>query len=140
MADHHKKKTFLNTPRYPGGNEAFRAFIAGNIRYPQEALDAGIEGAVVVEFDVLDTGVVKNQHVLKGLGHGCDEEALRVIGLLIFGKVKNRGVRLKMTTKTTINFKLPPGVRISYTTPESAVVEKPAEEGKPLTYEYTVNL
>jgi len=134
MPDNHKKKNFLNKPKYPGGSAAFREFIAGNLRYPQAALDAGVEGIVIVEYDILDTGIVQNPHVLKGLGHGCDEEALRVIGLLRFEKVKNRGLRLKVTTKTNINFRLP-GVRITYLAPEK---EKPPEEKKPVTYGYTV--
>jgi hypothetical protein len=75
--------------------------------------------------------------IQKGLGYGCDEEAVRVIGLLRFEKVKNRGVRVKMTTKTTIHFRLP-GVSISY-----CVANKKEPEQKkdgPVTYEYTINL
>jgi TonB family protein len=136
MADHHKKKQFLNMPKYPGGSESFREFIYGNLRYPQAALDAGVEGSVIVEYDILDTGLVKNMRVLKSLGHGCDEEAMRVVGLLRFEKVKNRGVRVKVTTKTTINFKLP-GVRITYS---AAATEEPGkkEQEKPVTYGYTI--
>ena len=139
MADHPRKKHFLNMPSYPGGTQAFREFISGNLQYPQAALDAGIEGSVMVAYDILDTGAVKNPHVLKGLGHGCDEEALRVVSLLQFEKVKNRGVRLKLTTKTNINFILPPGLRITYT---QAVKKEPAEkeEEKPVTYGYTIQL
>jgi len=73
--------------------------------------------------------------VLKGLGHGCDEEALRVVRLLAFEKVKNRGVRLKMTTKTNINFRLS-GVRINYSAPEKTEQEKQ----DPVTYGYTIQL
>jgi TonB family protein len=134
MPDYHKKKHFLNTPKYPGGSAAFKTFIAENLRYPQAALDAGVEGSVIVEYDIHDTGMVGNQRVLKSLGHGCDEEAMRVVGLLRFEKVKNRGMRLKITTKTNINFRLP-GVRITYMAPEK---EKPQEEKKPVTYGYTV--
>ncbi len=139
MAGFQKKRQFLNTPKFPGGSEAFKAFIAENVQYPQTALAAGVEGSVVVEYDILDTGEVKNAHILKGLGHGCDEEALRVIGLLQFERVKNRGLRVKMTTKTSINFKLPAGIRYTYS---EAAVKAPdtAEEPKPVVYEYTINL
>jgi TonB family protein len=135
MHDHHKKKRFLNLPKYIGGSEAFKTFIAENLRYPEAALEAKIEGSVLVEYDIFDDGCVSNPHILKGLGYGCDEEAMRVIGLLRFEKVRNRGVRVKMTTKTTIHFRLP-GVNISY-----SVTEKPGQEkkdGGPVTYEYTV--
>ena len=137
MADQKKKKHFLNIPKYPGGTEDFREFIAENIRYPQAALDANVEGTVIVEYDILDTGVVQNQHVLKGLGHGCDEEAMRVVGLLRFEKVKNRGLRVKMTTKTNINFRLP-GVRINYSVSEKDEPQKQQDEQKPVTYGYTI--
>jgi TonB family protein len=137
MPDHHNKKRFLNLPKYIGGSDAFRDFIAQNIRYPASALEAKIEGSVIVGYDIADDGLVYNAHVLKGLGYGCDEEAIRVIGLLKFEKVKNRGVRVKMTTKTTIHFKLP-GVSISYSVPDKKN-EPEKKEGGPITYEYTIN-
>jgi TonB family protein len=143
MPDHHNKKHFLNLPKYPGGSNAFREFIAANLRYPQAALEANVEGSVIVEYDIQDTGVVQNQRVLKGLGHGCDEEAMRVVALLRFEKVKNRGVRVKMTTKTTINFRLPAGVRISYSVSSKNDPSKKDEsdKGKPGSeiYEYTIS-
>jgi len=139
MTDHHNKKRFLNLPKYIGGSEAFRNFISENLRYPEAALEAKIEGAVIVEYDISDDGSVINPHVLKGLGYGCDEEAMRVIGLLKYEKVKNRGVRVRMTTKTTIHFKLPQaGFTISYS---SSVKNEPEQKkDDPVTYEYTINL
>jgi TonB family protein len=143
MPDHHNKKRFLNLPKYPGGNPAFREFISGNLRYPGAALEAGVEGTVMVEYDIPDNGVVANPRILKGIGHGCDEEALRVVGLLRYEKVKNRGVRVKMTTKTSINFRLPPGVRISYTVTgkeEPDKIKDPAQDKPgPVSYEYTIS-
>ncbi|HNY02243.1 MAG TPA: energy transducer TonB [Bacteroidales bacterium] len=143
MHDHHPhKKKFLNLPHYPGGNAAYREFITSNLRYPQEALEAGVEGPVVVGYDILDTGVVQSPHILKGIGYGCDEEALRLVGMLRYEKVKNRGVRVKSTTKTTIRFKLPPGIRISYTSAEKSPPpppEKPEPKSPGETYEYTIN-
>ena len=137
MADHHNKKRFLNLPKYIGGSEAFKKFIAENLRYPEAALESKTEGSVIVEYDISDDGLVYNPHVLKGLGYGCDEEALRLISLLRFEKVKNRGVRVKMTTKTTIHFRLP-GVNISYSTPEKHETEK--KDDGPVTYTYTITL
>ena len=133
--EHHHKKRFLNLPRYPGGSESFKKFIAENLRYPDAALEAKIEGSVIVEYDISDDGLVYNPHILKGLGYGCDEEAVRLIGLHRFEKVKNRGVRVKMTTKTTIHFRLP-GVSISYSVPQKNEPEQ--KKDGPVTYEYTV--
>ena len=142
MPDHHNKKHFLNLPKYVGGSDAFREFITTNLRYPQDALEARVEGTVIVEYDIHDNGIVQHPRVLKGIGHGCDEEAMRVVGLLRFEKVKNRGVRVKMTTKTNINFKLP-GVRINYSVTGESKPLKPNDDQEqpnsgPVIYEYTV--
>lgn len=131
--DHHKRR-FLNLPKYPGGATAYKTFITENLRYPDEALAHGVEGSVVVEFDITDEGNVVHPRIVKGVGFGCDEEALRLVRLLNYEKVRNRGVRLKMTTKTTIHFKLP-GVQITYTTTPPR--NEPPKEN-PGSYEYTI--
>jgi hypothetical protein len=61
MADHHHKKHFLNLPKYIGGSEAFRKFIAENLRYPEAALEAKTEGSVIVEYDISDDGLVHSE-------------------------------------------------------------------------------
>jgi TonB family protein len=142
MTEFHKKKQFINMPKYPGGTVAFRAFIAGNLQYPGEALELNHEGSVIVEYDVHDTGEVSNPRILKGTGHGCDEEAIRLVSLLKFEKVKNRGLRVKMTTKTTIHFKLPAGMRINYAfapgEEKNSVNDKDQKKPEPVKYEYTI--
>jgi TonB family protein len=142
MNEHHNKKRFLNLPKYIGGSEAFKEFITKNLIYPSAAVEARIEGKVVVEYDISDEGTVLNPHVLKGLGHGCDEEALRLVGLLRFEKVRNRGVRVKVTTKTTINFQLP-GFTINYSVSNKEETEKQKAESLEktvATYNYTIQL
>ena len=109
-----KSKSFLNIPQYPGGKTAFQEFIRLNLRYPPEALRLKIEGKVNVSYEVNDNGEVVDAMVTHGLGYGCDEEALRVIRLLQYDKVRNRGVRLTSTMKTTIIFKLPQVQQVSY--------------------------
>lgn len=143
MTEHHKKKKFLELPRYGGGNEEFKKFIASNLRYPKEALEAGIEGKVLVEYEIDDNGFVHNPRVVRGLGYGCDEEAVRVVSLLRFKKVKNRGVRVRVNTKTNIIFRLPK-TSISYSmAPKSETPGKQGgkekDKGGPITYEYTIN-
>ncbi len=144
MPDHHNKKRFLNLPKYTGGTPAFREFIEKNLRYPDAAMESRIEGSVIVGYDVHDNGEVSNQHILKGLGYGCDEEAMRVVGLLRFDKVKNRGVRVKLTTKTTINFRLPAAAvsyTISYTGKSTSAKAEPEQKpAEAVTYNYTINL
>ena len=131
----HKKK-FMQLPEYPGGSKAFKEFISHNLQYPKQALEAVVEGSVVVEYEINDNGDVASPRVLKGLGYGCDEEAVRLVRLLSYKKAKNRGIRVRVTTKTRIIFTLPK-VTINYSPSE----KKPPEEKKSGSgsFEYTIN-
>ncbi|MBP8823686.1 MAG: energy transducer TonB [Flavobacteriales bacterium] len=66
-------------PEFPGGMEAMYAYIAKHTRYPGEALDAGQEGRVFVEFVVGRNGVVGHVQVRRGVAPSLDAEALRVV-------------------------------------------------------------
>ena len=94
-------------PSFRGGQQKLFEFIGNNVVYPQEAIDAGVEGRVFVEFYIEKDGSVTDGKVLKGIGYGCDEEALRVIGLMpkwYPGKQRGKAVRVRYTMP--INFKL----------------------------------
>ena len=67
-------------PEFPGGIESLYKYLAENIKYPEQAKKDGIEGRVFVRFVVEPNGTVSNTEVLRGIGGGCDEEALRVVG------------------------------------------------------------
>ena len=66
-------------PSYPGGIQAFYKYVATNLRYPAQARRMGIAGKVFVQFVVEKDGKLTDVQILKGIGSGCDEEALRVI-------------------------------------------------------------
>lgn len=66
-------------PEFPGGMKEFYHYVALNLRYPQEARSKKIEGKVNVQFIISEDGSVGELSVVKGIGGGCDEEALRVI-------------------------------------------------------------
>jgi len=86
-------------PVYKGGTETLVKFIAGNIKYPEIAKRAGIQGKVMVQFVVDKNGKVQYPVVLKGIGAGCDEEAVRVIKMLADwepGKQNGKIVNVKM--------------------------------------------
>ncbi len=68
-----------NPPLPIGGVEGWNQFLASNIRYPALAREIGIEGMVVVGIVVNKEGKITNAKILKGIGGGCDKEALRVI-------------------------------------------------------------
>lgn len=75
-----------------GGIEALHK----EIRYPEMALRASIQGRVHVQFIVNERGEVENPIVLRGIGGGCDEEALRVVSKMKFhpGLQRGRPVRV----------------------------------------------
>ncbi len=62
-----------------GGMAAFYKAVAEIIRYPAEARKAGVQGRVFVEFIINDDGSLTDFRVLKGVGHGLDEEAIRCV-------------------------------------------------------------
>ena len=68
-------------PAYEDGQEGLLQFLAKNINYPKVAKDNGVEGMVVVQYIIETDGRVSGAKVVKGIGAGCDEEALRVVNL-----------------------------------------------------------
>ncbi len=133
-------KKFLNRLEYPGGKTAFREYIKSNLIYPKEALEKGVGGVVYLTARIDDNGNVDEVNVEKGIGYGCDEEAVRLISNLQYGSVTNRGVRLKSKHRFRIEFKLPkPKKTIKYTyrqTPKQV----PAVQNKTTTYSYDINI
>lgn len=67
---------------FPGGLEALHKFIEDNMQYPQIAAENCIGGRVYVQFEVDTDGTVLNPKILRDIGGGCGEEALRVVGLM----------------------------------------------------------
>lgn len=85
-------------PEYPGGDVARMQFLQENIKYPQMARESGIQGTVYVTFVVEPNGSVSDVRVLRGIGGGCDEEAIRVIQAMpkwIPGKQRGKPVRVQ---------------------------------------------
>lgn len=66
-------------PEFPGGNSGLKRYFVKNYTYPRIARDKGIEGTVFVRFVVNPDGSVSNISILKGLGYGCDDEAIRLV-------------------------------------------------------------
>jgi protein TonB len=66
-------------PSFPGGDQAMLSYLGKNIKYPTLAKESGIQGTVYVTFVVEKDGSVSNVKVLRGIGGGCDEEAIRVV-------------------------------------------------------------
>ena len=66
-------------PEFPGGEQAMRSFLRDNIRYPLMARESGITGTVYVTFVVSKSGKISDVKLLRGIGGGCDDEAIRVV-------------------------------------------------------------
>jgi periplasmic protein TonB len=95
-------------PSFPGGDEARIKFLTENIKYPQMAKESGISGTVYVTFVINEKGKVADVKVLRGIGGGCDEEAIRVVNLMPpwnAGKQSGKAVRVQfnMPIKFTLN-------------------------------------
>ncbi len=69
-------------PVFPGGLEALHKFIEENMQYPQMAAENCIGGRVYVQFEVDTDGTVQNPKILRDIGGGCGEEALRIVRLM----------------------------------------------------------
>lgn len=88
------------SPEYPGGDKAMYRFLSDKIRYPAAASRANVSGRVTVQFVVEKDGSIGAVKVLKGIGFGCDEEAVRVIKAMPKwnpGKQNGRAVRVYYT-------------------------------------------
>lgn len=90
-----------------GGLGAFYKFISENIKYPQQAVRMEIEGKVYIEFVVAKDGTITEARVATGIGGGCDQEALRVVGLAPAWKPgKQRGKPVRQRIMIPVVFKL----------------------------------
>lgn len=85
-------------PKPVGGYESFYSQLSKNLKYPRQAIRNGVDGKVFVEFVVDRKGKVNHIKVIKGIGGGCDEEAMRVLALTNWepGKQRGRPVRVRM--------------------------------------------
>jgi protein TonB len=66
-------------PEFPGGMAKLMAYLGNNIKYPPLAKESGIQGRVFINFVVETDGRISKVKVLRGIGGGCDEEAVRVV-------------------------------------------------------------
>jgi len=103
-----RDKRFIRKPIYSGGQKAYKAFIKQQLVYPQEAMDQRVEGFVQLKYDINHLGKVISAKIISSLGHGCDEEAIRIVKLLEF-EIPKGPRKLKVTFHKTvrIHFKIP---------------------------------
>ncbi len=94
-------------PSFPGGEAELFKYLGKNIKYPEMANSAGISGVVYVTFVVDKDGKIKDVKVLRGIGGGCDEEAVRVVKNMPAWKAgKQRGKAVTVQYNLPIRFTL----------------------------------
>ena len=119
-------------PEFPGGAAAMFTYLSGNIKYPEEAKDKGISGRVFISFVVEKDGSVNQVQVKKGIGGGCDEEAVRVVQAMPKWKPGlQKGKPVRVSYLLPITFKLNEGVKSPEEQVEQALekAKKPNEDG-----------
>lgn len=92
---------------FPGGSEAWMKYLMKNFKYPRVAKRTGIEGRVFLSFYVDVDGSLSNIEVLRGIGGGCDQEAIRVLKKSPkWNPGKQRGIAVKSPMTLFITFRL----------------------------------
>jgi protein TonB len=87
-------------PEFPGGEQAMMKFVSENVQYPEKAKEKEISGRVLVGFIVEKDGSVNEVKIVRGIGGGCDEEAVRVVKAMPKwkpGKQDGKTVRVSYT-------------------------------------------
>lgn len=100
--------TIVEEPASPkGGMPAFYKYVGEKVKYPAQARRMGIEGKVFVEFVIGKDGSISEVRAVKGIGAGCDEEAVRIVqGAPSWTPGKQRGKAVKQRMVLPITFKL----------------------------------
>lgn len=105
LAEEEEPEIFViveETPVLIGGLSS----IQQRINYPEIAKKANVEGRVIVQFIVDEEGNVSNAEVTRGIGAGCDEEAIRAVMQAKFNPGRQRGKAVRVRMSLPITFKL----------------------------------
>lgn len=98
---------FITVEQQPlpiGGYDGFYSTIRKNLKYPKQAQRMDVQGRVFVEFIVNRDGLASDMKIMRGIGAGCDEEAMRVIALTKWSPGKQRGKAVRVRMVMPINF------------------------------------
>lgn len=139
-ANRQKEKQFIHRPEYPGGKTALLKYINDHLQYPKDAMEQKIEGTVRVWYEVNDNGEVVDAKIIQPLFPSCDEEALRLVRSLQYGRPKNWHLRVKSSFSINIKFRLKEAARqvtIQYSQAEKPKPTTPSTTHE--TYTYTIN-
>ena len=137
-----------------------RKFVGEHLKYPEAALKSKVEGTVTIRYSLDYRGKVVATKIKSGLGHGCDEEAMRVVELMRFTVPQASKKKVRIHQDINIHFKLPKkkaaqppkpsktphlqdgrtGMTITYSTPTKPIVkQQKAQEKSRGSIGYTIS-
>ena len=120
---------------FEGGTKAMDEHVKANLVYPKSAVEHKIEGTVYLFLDIDNRGNVVKAKVISGIGHGCDEEAVRVVKLMKFKVEKIRNMHVVHHHRLQIHFRLGKEAKV-LSSPEPQSVQVAADSGQ-LIYNFT---
>jgi TonB family protein len=154
MKKERKDKDFVKAAYFEGGRAGIEAFVKKELRYPKEALQAKVEGTVSVRYTVDYKGKVIEAGIIAGIGHGCDEEALRIVRSMQFKVPDDGKIKSKYSNKLHIHFRLPgspaklpttkkveglsESMQVTYQVTSTPIKAKPVSP-KPASYQIQIN-
>lgn len=95
-------------PSFPGGDEGMLKYFKDNVHYPAGAHASGTSGKVIISLIIERDGTLSHFKVVRGIGNGCDEEALRVLRNMpkwVSGKTHGKEVRVQMNLPVKFELK-----------------------------------
>ena len=113
-----RKGDFLAKSVFLGKSKDLKEFLNNELKYPKDAILKKIEGKVYLKYKINPQGKVYDVFVIKGIGYGCNEEAVRLVKLLKYSIPSNRKIKVTTSKNLIITFKLPKplnNVKINYT-------------------------
>jgi TonB family protein len=120
-----KKESADKIPEFPGGTPALNQYFSTNLQYPTAATRAHVSGIVLVSFTVTKDGAIKDIVIDKGLGFGCDAEAIKLISKMpTWNPALKDGQPVDAKCSLPVSFVLEqkePSVKINSTNPATGV-------------------
>ena len=155
MQKQRKDKHFIKKPIFTGGLKAMRELIRKEMKYPEEAIEAKVEGTVYLRYNIDYKGNVTSSKILSSLGYGCDEEAQRIVKNFVFEVPKGpRKLKIKFHKTIKIHFRLPKeapksiekpnsvnpsNTQITYSIKSTTKTTAPSKQDKKsINYNYTI--
>lgn len=95
-------------PQYPGGEAALKNYLTSNLKYPQTAIDNGIEGVVDVAFVVKADGSIGAIKIVRMVDPDLETEAIRLVkGMPAWIPADQNGTPVDAQTQVEVEFNLP---------------------------------